>query len=847
MTHTHIRFALVLFCACTHPAVSQREIVINEIMYAPESGKPEWVELYNGSGKPVSLKNWGLHDATSSRPVITVDENSIAPDGYRVLCRDASLLEDYPELDTLLVIMDKLPSLNNTGDDLVLCRDDRTVVDSLRYASGWGGSGDRSLERIDCARAATDRNNWATSTAVSGATPGKRNSVAAAGHDLCLAGTVFEPSMARRKTAVQFSLHIRNDGVQRADSIAVSMYEDRNRNGIAEDSERVCSWLNGAPLEPRDSIAIPGILPASEATTRVLITVLTTPCDERLANNRDVDTVQFGACLSDVVVNEIMYAPENGESEWIEVLNPGPAVVDMADWSIGDRTSWRVLPSSAPMLLPGQYLVLAADTVFRARHPDMQCPILILSLPSYNNDGDDVRMKDALGFLVDSVSYRPDWGGSDRVSLERRNAIASSTMMTNWGSSEDTGRCTPGRRNSIVTLAHDIAVTRIEQDASNVVVVIRNDGLLPSGQSRVHLLQDDDEDLAPDPAEWHASLAIPSLAPGDSCMARFSESPVPQGVTCYLAFTDSSGDERRRNDTTVQRCPRTIAQGSLRLNEIMYEPLPGESEWVEYVNTTAVPLNIEACALTDAPMSDGKRTMHVLARRVLRVPPDGFLVIASDSAIFRRYPFLVIPSDQRSVVVLSSGAFSLSNSGDEIVFIDPLGGTVDSLRYSSGWHHPRITATAGFSLERINPELPGEQPTSWSTSCAAAGGTPGGANSIFTAFPQPRDRIDATLRAAPNPFSPDRDGFEDVCIFSWSIPASVAQIRVRIFDTQGLLVRTLNDLSRSGEHGEIAWDGSRDDGAIVRVGIYIAILDAVDSRTNAAYQATTVVAAATRQ
>jgi hypothetical protein len=37
-------------------------VFINEVMFAPVAGAPEWVELKNGGGVPVHLVGWGLTD-----------------------------------------------------------------------------------------------------------------------------------------------------------------------------------------------------------------------------------------------------------------------------------------------------------------------------------------------------------------------------------------------------------------------------------------------------------------------------------------------------------------------------------------------------------------------------------------------------------------------------------------------------------------------------------------------------------------------------------------------------------------------------------------------------------------
>ena len=846
MKHSRIPLVLVLLLISVRGVLAQRELVINEIMYAPETGKSEWIEIFNRSDQSVSLKDWGLHDATASRPIITTDSARIPPGAYRIIARDSSILDDFPDLDSMLVIMDRFPSLNNTGDDVVLLRADRSAADSLRFTASWGGQGGRSLERIDTEKPGASADNWSTSSAFEGSTPGRRNSRAALGRDLCVTRISLDPPVARRRTPVRVIVVARNDGTMDADSLLVTLHEDVDRNGSADQDELVFQSVIASPLAPKDSLEVSGILPASDSTIRFLIASAELRDDERTGNNSRRDTVHFAASIADIVINEIMYAPTGERPEWVELYNPGSVVVDLAGWSIGDNTSWQALPGTAALLHPGEFLLLAAGSGIDSSLSGIPCTVLAISLPSLNNGGDDVRLRDRFAVPVDSVRYDPSWGGGSGASLERRNSRGPSAPSTNWGASEADGGSTPGRPNSIITLAHDLAVVRITRDDVDLLVTVRNEGLVTAEQAGVRVFCDEDEDRIADQQEYSDTRTIPAVLPSDSVTVRFSLPGIAPGASQFVACIDWADDARHSNDTTVQSIVMPFLHEAVRLNEIMFEPLQGDAEWVEYVNTMSIPLNIQGCSIADAPGSDGLRDPRFLGDRPLRIPPGGYLVVASDSSVFRRFPRLGLASEHRVIVTLGRTSLNLGNSDDEVVFIDPLGYSVDSIRYSALWHHPGVASTAGLSLERISPALPGSAASSWSTTCITDGGTPGEANSMYADIAHAPGQDAVTLTASPNPFSPDRDGREDVCIFSWRLPSPIAQVRIRIYDSRGHLVRTLADVSRSGERGEIVWDGYGDDGLKLSVGVYIALLDAVDSRTNMSYHGKALVVAATQ-
>ena len=84
--------------------LGKKEVVLNEILPNPTGSdnapKPdgEWVELYNNSPKPVSLKDWALYDNTDSHELLITDVNTdlatttIPALGRLVVYRDASTI-----------------------------------------------------------------------------------------------------------------------------------------------------------------------------------------------------------------------------------------------------------------------------------------------------------------------------------------------------------------------------------------------------------------------------------------------------------------------------------------------------------------------------------------------------------------------------------------------------------------------------------------------------------------------------------------------------------------------------------------------------------------------------------
>ncbi|MDO8559606.1 MAG: SdrD B-like domain-containing protein [bacterium] len=111
----------------------QQEVVLNEVLPNPvgadDAGKPdgEWVELYNRSGKPISLSGWWLYDTNNANelPVLGSHTDSgtttIPALGHLVVYRNGD--GDF--------------SLNNSGDQVRLFNREIASFGSLMDAFAW--------------------------------------------------------------------------------------------------------------------------------------------------------------------------------------------------------------------------------------------------------------------------------------------------------------------------------------------------------------------------------------------------------------------------------------------------------------------------------------------------------------------------------------------------------------------------------------------------------------------------------------------------------------------------------------------------------------------------------------
>ena len=162
----------------------RRDIVLNEIMYAPITGDndDEFVELYNRGKATVSLAGWRLAQAIS----FTFPTNaSIPANGYVVVGRNlARLVANYPNLNFANTYGNYSGSLANSRDRIQLLMPESVVdtdsqgvattntawvvINDVTYHDGgrwgkWADGGGSSLELIDADSDNRQPANWADS------------------------------------------------------------------------------------------------------------------------------------------------------------------------------------------------------------------------------------------------------------------------------------------------------------------------------------------------------------------------------------------------------------------------------------------------------------------------------------------------------------------------------------------------------------------------------------------------------------------------------------------------------------------------------------------------------------
>jgi len=144
------------------------DILINEIMYDPFSGEPEWVEIINQTETEITLDNWKISDKDDWEFPDSTFTFVLAAGNFAVISGET--MDDY-------LVQYDFPSINNSGDNIYLFDPTGKVIDNVNFEDTWGGSSGFSLERISHFMDSNNSQNWGTCIDPSGSTPFSENSI----------------------------------------------------------------------------------------------------------------------------------------------------------------------------------------------------------------------------------------------------------------------------------------------------------------------------------------------------------------------------------------------------------------------------------------------------------------------------------------------------------------------------------------------------------------------------------------------------------------------------------------------------------------------------------------------
>lgn len=452
-----MRILLILMMFhCANGWAQRYDVVIHEIFAdpTPSVGLPnsEWIEIRNRSTAIVHLQGWRLTDASGqSGPLPNI---TLQPDSLLILCTPSAVaaLSSFGRA----VGITSFPSLDNEGEVIVLRNAVGQVVHAIDYSVQWHSTalkkeGGWSLEMIDPAHPGLFEQNWTSSNHDAGGTPGKLNSVARPLIDLN--APIMEMGYALDSSRL---LVLFNEGL---DSAFISQEGLFHLSDNREIVEARCL----PPLFDRVELRTDWPLLTQKEYTLTNIEAI----DVNGNNSNTNQSIRIGIPstpdTADIKINELLFDPPVGGSDYVELLNIGKKIIDLSRLFLSSRSpngslgSIKRISNQPRYFFPGDHLVLTEDPNALERNYFVQHPDLVVNttaLPSLPDTEGSLVVLNMQGAVVDEVTYADDWHfprlqSRMGVALERIDPNGATQNRNNWQSAAGTvGYGTPTRRNS---------------------------------------------------------------------------------------------------------------------------------------------------------------------------------------------------------------------------------------------------------------------------------------------------------------------------------------------------------------------------------------------------------------
>jgi hypothetical protein len=551
---------------------------------------------------------------------------------------------------------------------------------------------------------------------------------------------------------------------------------------------------------------------------------------DRYANQiRDTSVVfaHFKPDRGDIIINELLPdptpvigIPPNAlpEGEYIELYNPQAFNINLIDWKL--QVGSKLYSLGEKVLLPGGFLVVAREEVRASLGPDIPFSALPLSATALTNSGTVVRLLDPMGILVDQVIYRADWYGDAHKaqggwSLERVDAGNLCGGAENWSASTHPIGGTPGRNNSVEGETTDTTSPRVAR-------------LSVSGDSVVfvHL-----SEWLEDPLLWDrfAYTISPDLNISHITVDRLAsrlrvslEESMREGVIYRLSYLGQSADCAGNPlffEPKVFGVAPKAASGGLVLNEVLFNPISGGSDYVELWNRSAHLVDLEKLRLGNYGFGVGVLDEVVsVAEESYLLEPGAYICLSEDplwvgETYALRDPEAVIKIKKMPAMPDDAGSIVLLNANLSLV---------DSLLYNVNLHSPVLLSMEGVSLERAayTPNLHVEE--SWYSAANAEFGTPGYENSqqkstLFT----PKEKLELPYAV----FSPNNDGYRDKLEIGCLFQKPNYNVSITLYNKEGYILKRLVDHQLVSTKSTFVWDGRNEGGQVLKRDAYLLVLE----------------------
>lgn len=537
---------------------------------------------------------------------------------------------------------------------------------------------------------------------------------------------------------------------------------------------------------------------------------------------------------NDIVINEIMADPSPAvalpEWEYIELYNASENTINIRDWTLFIGKKEYIFENDIE-IQSDEYLILCHNNAVDDLSKFGNCH----AFPSFQitNSGVNISLIDNNDNLISSVNFDISWHSTSYKeeggwSLEQIDPFNPCVGKNNWGSSISKNGGTPSMPNSILN-SNPIPpkLDHINLDSTNRIEVFFNQNMNLLTIQNIDNYRIIELDLKPQKIE---SVKYKNNYVKLNFDFIFEENKL---YTLNINNVTNCRDIPLEDEIFVQfGIPSSANRNDVIINEILFNPINPGVDYLELYNRSDKVIDLKELTFGTIKKSfpnPPDTTLKEIISESRYLLPHSYILLSTDSEIVK-YQYDIKDKDDNNFLEVKSFP-SLPNTEGRVVICDKTSKIIDEMYYSEKMHYELLTVTQGVSLERISFEKSSLDENNWhSASFNYNYGTPGYKNSM--AIDSKNEVSENEIDIIPEIFSPNGDAYDDICGIYYNLDKNGYSINIKVFNSNGLLIRNLLNNNLTNSQDVIYWDGCDDNNRIVEAGIYIIMTEIFDLEGN---------------
>jgi hypothetical protein len=503
------------------------------------------------------------------------------------------------------------------------------------------------------------------------------------------------------------------------------------------------------------------------------------------------------------------------DAEYVEIFNPTNKIFNLKNVQFADESTTKLLPEI--LLFPNEYAVIC-DITKVSNFQSFGKIIGISSFPTLTNAGERILLKNPNNILITFVEYSDSWHDNSTKrdggwSLEKLDVKNICKEQGNWVSSSASRGGTPAQANSQNQQLNDLTSPRLQRAEAfdNTSILLTFDENLEKNNLITNAIFSISPNLTIQNIAFVTEFNLAQIK------ITLNSNILPNQIYTISVqnIRDCSQNIIQGNNFATFGLAVIGEKGDIILNEILFDPAPNGSDFIEIFNNSEKYINLKNWRI--ANLENGilanQKQLSILD---LSISPKSYAVFTPNT-IFLESQYPLGKKDFYYPLDLPS----YNDDEGNVILISPNAEIAEQFSYSEKYHFPLLDKVEGVSLERIASNLPANDRNSWQSGASVVGfATPAYRNSQNTNILQENG-----LLANPQVFTPNSDGNADFTLLELSpqIQSGILQY-LAIFDKTGREIKRLADNFTLGtQTANFVWDGTTNQQARVDSGNYLVI------------------------